>query len=112
MAVPVGCNGFTDNPHLSENGVDASVWGRTVCTVSSTSFKNHTFLYRMDWWGENQMNDAWSPTRSGVGTAKATVHADCGDAPDRQYLGRSFHTAVVGGTTGTATTENYQNFAC
>jgi hypothetical protein len=112
MAVPVGCNGFTDNPHLLENGVDASVWGRTVCTVSSTSFKNHTFLYRMDWWGENQMNDAWSPTRSGVGTAKATVHADCGDAPDRQYLGRSFHTAVVGGTTGTATTENYQNFAC
>ena len=97
---------------MSSNGADASVWGRTVCNSFSTSFKNHTYLYRIDWWGENQMNDAWSRTRTGTGTAKATVHANCGGAPERSYLGRSYHTAVVSGKTGTAVTVNGDSFAC
>ncbi|MFJ4223820.1 hypothetical protein [Microbacterium sp. NPDC089695] len=108
---PAGCAGQTDYAHKSFN--EASVHGRTTCTVAVGSLGVTTILQKQGWlYWESQLNDSSSRTNS-KNSQDAHPHWYCGGWGSQNYRGVSTHWSQEASGRYSATTVGMEKrFSC
>lgn len=107
---PYGCYGKTDYPHYSSG--DASVHGRTVCSVPLGRVSVTTTLTRDRWYGRETLNRDTSTRNFSVSSYDAHPHWLCVGKGKYTYHGDSYHEASDGARTYTGWTSATGTFWC
>lgn len=112
---PSGCKGFTDYPHKS--GSEASVHGRTNCTVAVAYVWVSTDLARDRWYGLEFLENDKSSRNTSKTSYDATPHWNCSGVGTYTYGGYSSHLSIENGKNYSAQTANWEvpgrsRFAC
>lgn len=105
---PLPCYGYSYSPRHDLGWVAAL--SATSCDVHSTDLTVDTTLYRSRWYGLEELDQ-----REAIGSGYYVDDQTgwkCAGKGKYTYYNRSFHTAVVGGTYGTANTSAKAKFWC